>query len=191
MKGALLWLVAAALSGCASYQGSARDVASSQVVADPGWRRIDGVQWVRQTGTKDCGAAALSMVLEYWEQPRPLQGAERAAIDAALRSSPSQGLPAGELRDYARKQGFQAYVFSGTLADLQHEIELQRPVIVGVHKQVSSRESLAHYEVVVGLHPERQLVLTLDPARGLRENELSAFLSEWEEAEHTTLVVMR
>ena len=66
-----------------------------------------------------------------------------------------------------------------------------RPVIVGVHKQLSSREALAHYEVVVGLHPKRQLVLTLDPAHGLRENQLSAFLSEWERAEHTTLVVMR
>lgn len=191
MRAALLWLGAAALSGCASYQGSARDVASSQVVADPGWQRIEGVQWVRQTGTKDCGAAALSMVLEYWEQPRPAAAAERATIDAALRSSPSQGLPAGGLRDYARRQGFQAYVFAGTLADLEHEIELQRPVIVGVHKQLSSREALAHYEVVVGLHAKRQLVLTLDPAHGLRENQLSAFISEWERAEHTTLVVMR
>jgi hypothetical protein len=82
-------------------------------------------------------------------------------------------------------------VFSGTLADLQHEIELQRPVIVGVHKLLSSREALAHYEVVVGLQPERQLVLTLDPAHGLRENRWSAFLSEWESAGHTMLVVMR
>jgi len=191
VRAALFWLGAAMLSGCASYQGSARDVASSQVAADPGWSRIEGVHWVRQTGTKDCGAAALSMVLEYWQQPRPAPAAERATIDQALRQSPSQGLPAGELRDYARQQGFQAYVFSGTLADLEHELELQRPVIVGVLKQLSSRESLAHYEVVVGIHPKRQLVLTLDPAHGLRENQLSAFLSEWESAEHTTLVVMR
>jgi len=190
VRAALFWLGAAALVGCASYQGSARDVAPSQVVADAGWRRVDGVQWVRQKGTKDCGAAALSMVLGYWAE-KPAAAADRAAIDASLRHSPGQGLAAGELRDYARHQGFQAYVFSGTLADIEHEIELRRPVIVGVHKPLSSREVLAHYEVVVGLHPERQLVLTLDPAHGLRENRISAFLSEWEEAGHTTLVVMR
>jgi len=190
VRAALLWLGAAALVGCASYQGSAHNVAPSQVVADAGWRRVDGVEWVRQKGTKDCGAAALSMVLEYWAG-KPAAAADRAAIDAALRHSAGQGLLAGELRDYARQQGYQAYVFSGTLADLEHEIELRRPVIVGVHKPLSSREVLAHYEVVVGLHPERQLVLTLDPAHGLRENRISAFLSEWEDAGHTTLVVMR
>jgi predicted double-glycine peptidase len=189
VKASLIWLGAMAL-GCASYQGTARDVASSQVAAEQGWRRIDGVELVRQKGTKDCGAAALSMVLEYWESA-PNAGAERTAIDAALRQSAGQGLLAGELRDYARQQGFQAYVFAGTLDDIRHEIEAQRPVIVGVHKPLSSREALAHYEVVIGLHPERELVLTLDPAHGLRENQLSAFLSEWEDAGHTTLVVMR
>ena len=187
-------LVLGALSsGCASYQGTARSVAPDTLRADNGWQRIEGVPEVHQRGAKDCGAAALSAVLGYWRRPAPAPS--RAEIDSALRSAPEQGssgdgLSAGALRDYARRQGLQAYVFHGTFDDLQHELAQGRPVIVGVHKALSSREYLAHYEVVLGYHPTRERVLTLDPAHGLREYPKTGFLEEWERARHTTLVVM-
>lgn len=182
-------LVLGALSwGCASYQSTARSVAPDTVRADGGWQRVEGVPAVHQRGAKDCGAAALSAVLGYWSKTAPAPS--RAQIDSALRSAPEQGLSAGALRDYARRQGLQAYVFHGTFADLQHELSLGRPVIVGVHKALSSREYLAHYEVVLGYHPARERVLTLDPAHGLREYPKSGFLAEWERTRHTTLVVM-
>lgn len=182
-------VVVGALSvGCASYQGTARSVAPDAVRADAGWQRIEGVPAVHQRGAKDCGAAALSAVLGYWR--RPQAPPSRAEIDSALRKAPEQGLSAGALRDYARGQGLQAYVFHGTFADLQHELSLGRPVIVGVHKALSSREYLAHYEVVLGYHPTRERVLTLDPAHGLREYPKSGFLTEWQRTKHTTLVVM-
>jgi predicted double-glycine peptidase len=175
--------------GCISYQGSARSVAPSTVRADAGWRRIDHLPLVHQTGAKDCGAAALSAVLTYWRRPPIAPALQRANIDAALRRNPSEGLSAGALRDYARKQGFRAYVFNGELKDLQHEIEVGRPVIVGVHKALSSKEVLSHYEVVLGFHEREQLVLTYDPARGLSSNRLSGFLDEWKRGGRTTLVV--
>lgn len=176
--------------GCISYRGSAQDVTPSTVRADSGWRRIEHVPSVHQKGAKDCGAAALSAVLEFWRQPASPPALERDHIDAALRKKPDEGLSAGALRDYARKQGFHAYVFNGQVADLTHEIEAGRPVIVGVHKALSSKEFLSHYEVVLGFHRQQQLVLTFDPAHGLRENRLSGFLEEWQRSGRTTLVVL-
>jgi ABC-type bacteriocin/lantibiotic exporter with double-glycine peptidase domain len=164
-------------------------VASSGVAADSGWIRVEHLPPVRQAGAKDCGAAVLSSVLHYWERS-PSPAAERSAIDAALRQDPKQGLSAGALRNYARAQGFRAFVFQGTLADLNHEVAQGRPVIVGVHKALSDGKALTHYEVFLGIHPQKQLVLTFDPARGLEENSLAGFLQEWDGSGQVTLVVL-
>ena len=155
----------------------------------PGWVRLDQVELVRQKGIKDCGAAALSMVLEYHE-PKGPPALRREAIDAALREEPGKGLSAGQLRDYARAHGFDAFVIKGSFEDLRHEVDAGRPVIVGVLKPLTSGEALSHYEVFVGYHPDRDDVLTLDPARGLREFDLEGFEAEWEAAGFVTLVVM-
>jgi len=155
----------------------------------PGWVRLEHVNLVRQKGIKDCGSAALSTVLEYHEPGGPATF-DRAAIDKALREQPGVGLSAGQLRDYARSQGFDAFVIQGSFEDLRHEVQAGRPVIVGVHKPVSSGEALAHYEVFVGYHPDREEVLTLDPARGLRQFPIDGFLEEWKSAGLVALVIM-
>jgi ABC-type bacteriocin/lantibiotic exporter with double-glycine peptidase domain len=178
-----------AITGCASYRGSSREVSAAAISRETGWVRVDGVKLVRQKGTKDCGSAALSTVLEYL-QPGGPASLDRAAIDAALREEPGRGLAAGQLRDYARSHGFDAFVIQGSFKDLEHEIDEGRPVIVGVHKPLSSGEALAHYEVFVGYHPERDEVLTLDPARGMRQFDVKGFLKEWESTGHVTIVVM-
>jgi ABC-type bacteriocin/lantibiotic exporter with double-glycine peptidase domain len=155
----------------------------------PGWVRLEHVKLVRQKGIKDCGSAALSTVLEYHEPGGPAT-LHRAAIDTALREEPGLGLSAGQLRDYARSHGFDAFVIQGAFDDLTHEVRAGRPVIVGVHKPLSSGEALAHYEVFVGYHPQRHEVLTLDPARGLRQFPVDGFLQEWESTGFVALVVM-
>ena len=155
----------------------------------PGWVRLEHVKLVRQKGIKDCGSAALSTVLEYHEPGGPA-ALERAAIDTALREEPGKGLSAGQLRDYARAHGFDAFVIQGAFDDLTHEVQAGRPVIVGVHKPLSSGEALAHYEVFVGYHAERREVLTLDPARGLRQFPIDGFMQEWQSAGLVALVIM-
>lgn len=182
-------MFALGLAGCASYRGTARDADAEVIAREAGWRRVQDVPFVPQRGEKDCGAAVLSSVLAY-HAPELGEASERGAIDRALRASPGQGLLASDLRDYARRRGLSAFVFKGTFADLEHEIAHNRPVIVGVHKPLSSNEALAHYEVFVGYHPEKELVLTLDPAEGLRENELVGFLEEWQRAGEVALVVL-
>jgi len=190
LRYALLGLLAlGSVTGCASYRGSSHEVSSATLAEQPGWVRLDQVKLVRQKGIKDCGSAALSMVLGYLEPSGP--GAlDRAAIDASLREEPGKGLAAGELRDYARAHGFDAFVIQGAFDDLKHEVDAGRPVIVGVHKPLSSGETLAHYEVFVGYHSEQGHVLTLDPARGLREFALDGFMSEWQAAGQVAIVVM-
>jgi ABC-type bacteriocin/lantibiotic exporter with double-glycine peptidase domain len=189
-RSALVGLLAlSSVSGCASYRGSSREASPAVLAQQPGWVRLDQVKLVRQKGIKDCGSAALSTVLRYLEPDGPA-ALDRAAIDFNLREEPGRGLSAGQLRDYARERGFDAFVIQGAFEDLTHEVKEGRPVIVGVLKPMSSGEALAHYEVFIGYHPDKQEVLTLDPARGLRQFDVKGFLEEWKAAGHVTLVVM-
>lgn len=182
-------LALGSVSACASYKGASREVSAGTLTEQPGWVRLEDVTLVRQKGIKDCGSAALATVFGYLKPGGPA-ALRREAIDFSLREEPGRGLAAGQLRDYARSRGFDSFVIKGEVTDLEHEVEAGRPVIVGVLKPVSSGESLAHYEVFVGFNRERQEVLTLDPARGLRRFELSGFMEEWSAAGQVALVVM-
>jgi ABC-type bacteriocin/lantibiotic exporter with double-glycine peptidase domain len=175
--------VGGALAGC--YTGSAHTVTPAAIGADPGWLVVRGVPFFEQTGERDCGAAALAMVLQYWEvSVTPDQ------IAVAHPGSRGQGLRAGQLRDFARTHGLEAFVIAGQPADLKGELERGRPVIVGLGKPYGPK-NLAHYEVLVGLHRDRQGVLTLDPDHGWRENTLEGFAAEWAAGQQLLLVVFR
>jgi ABC-type bacteriocin/lantibiotic exporter with double-glycine peptidase domain len=172
------------LGGC--YTGLAHPVSPAQIARDPGWLLVRAVPFHEQRAENDCGAAALAMVLQYWGLPvTPIQ------ITAAHAPVPQgHGLRAGELRDFSRSRGLQAFLVHGQLDDLTSELARNRPVIVGLGKP-HGRAVYAHYEVVVGLHAARQRVLTLDPARGWRENSWTAFQAEWAAATNLLLVVFR
>jgi len=165
---------ALASAGCgAAYQGTAVDTEKSVLAREPGWVWVSGVTDVRQAGDKDCGAAALSAVLGYWGQARAPD-----AIETALHRAKGQGLRAGELVSYARDAGFESHVFYADLGDVTAELRGGRPAIVGVAKRYG-QDTLAHYEVVVGVHPISKSVLTLDPANGWRRNTVDGFNAEW------------
>jgi ABC-type bacteriocin/lantibiotic exporter with double-glycine peptidase domain len=144
---------------------------------------VQGVPIVRQRSQKDCGAAALAAVLEYWGKPTAQE-----RISAAVETS-SLGIRAGELQRYAESAGLKAFVFNGAFEDLTHELQSGRPAIVGMAKPIGGDRALAHYEIVVGYHPKTHRVLTIDPAEGLRENTLVGFMTEWQPTERLTLVV--
>jgi ABC-type bacteriocin/lantibiotic exporter with double-glycine peptidase domain len=170
------------LAGC--YAGTAHTVTARQIAADPGWLVVPDVPLIRQSGTSDCGAAALAMVLAHWQRPIPLD--EITARDPA---ASSKGWKAGQLRDLARERGLQSFVVSGQLGDLNHEISQGRPVMVGVVKRYGDK-ALAHYEVVIGIHREKRRILTLDPADGWREDSLEGFAKEWVPTKQVTLVFL-
>jgi ABC-type bacteriocin/lantibiotic exporter with double-glycine peptidase domain len=171
------------VSSCATYRGTAAPAESALPAREPGWIWVSGVPAVEQEEDKDCGAAALAAVLGYW-------GARTKPDDVwkAVRRAPDDRVAAAELTAYARSHGFDAYVFHGTVADIEKELGEGRPVIVGVAKPYGDRW-LKHYEVVAGFHPGSRAVLTFDPARGWSKNSLPGFFAEWEPVGRILIVV--
>ena len=179
-------------SGGCGYRGSAVDASPHAVAAEPGWITVRGVPLVEQEGKSDCGAAALTMLLAFWGNDASL-----AETAGALPPAPDGGgQRAGDLRDLARARGLEAFLVRGEFADLEEQLVKGRPVLVGLRKPVGlprgkRQRVLSHYELVVGIHPARRQILTLDPAEGLRRNSLEGFAREWEPAERLALIAFR
>jgi ABC-type bacteriocin/lantibiotic exporter with double-glycine peptidase domain len=146
---------------------------------------VDAVPFVHQRSESDCGAAALAMMLSYWGAPLTID-----QILAVHPTSRDRGIKAGQLRDLARSKGLQAFVIKGQVTDLLVELQRRRPVLVGLAKPYGDK-ALTHYEVVVGLHRERRLILTLDPAHGWRQNTIEGFAREWVPTEQVSIVMFR
>jgi len=177
-------IAAAALAGC--YAGTARDVSPQRIAADPSWQVVRDVPFVAQHDDRDCGAAAVAMVLAYWRAP-----ATPSEMVALAGLAEAEGIRAGALRDIARRKGLEAFVVAGTPADLADQLARGRPVLVGVAKPLSNGRAVTHYEVVVGINRARRLILTLDPARGMRENSYEGFAREWVATKQVTIVIFR
>lgn len=71
-----------------------------------------------------------------------------------------------------------------------HALNVKSGLIVGLARS-AGRTAIGHYEVVIGYHPARRRILTLDPAAGWRESSFEAFAAEWAGAQQLALVVFR
>ncbi|HLY75113.1 MAG TPA: cysteine peptidase family C39 domain-containing protein [Planctomycetota bacterium] len=167
------------LAGC-GYLGEAKDFDPAELASEPGWIAVSGVPVELQKRAEDCGTAALSMVFEYWRIP--LEGVKSDALLV-----PGKGTAARDLRDLGRKNGLESYLIHGEWSDLRNEVSRGHPVIVGLLK-LGRSGLVTHYEVVVAIHPDRDLVVTHDPACGWRQNSRSGFQKEWDPAGYLTLV---
>ena len=177
-------LAALVLAGCSTYLGGSRPIDPSELAA-PGWIAVTNVPQIAQREEMDCGAAALASVLAHW---KVVQGIEE--VRTACPPDPERGIEAGALRDFARKKGLQAYLIEGDFKVFEKELARGRPVLVGMFKRTLGG-LVTHFEVVVGYHPGRKLVATLDPSLGARVNDETGFDEEWELAKRLTLVVFR
>jgi ABC-type bacteriocin/lantibiotic exporter with double-glycine peptidase domain len=169
------------LSACNVYSGSATTLQANELHQEAGWLYVEGVPELRQAHELDCGPTALAMVLGYYSagnQERVL-----GELSAEQRAS------VAELRDLAKRYGFNAFIVQGKPEDLVYELRNHRPVIVGMAKPTTSG-AVTHYEVVVGVNKDSQRIATLDPAVGLRQNSFTGFLSEWQATERVLLVVI-
>jgi ABC-type bacteriocin/lantibiotic exporter with double-glycine peptidase domain len=171
-------------AGCILSLGSAEPTTQQELQAEQGWILVDDVHHVAQEHDEDCGAAALSSVLARWGVDVPV-----ATLREECTKPDVPGLLAGELRDAARRRGLSAYVFEGSLADIEHELRRGRPVVVGLVKSLGPI-SATHYEVIVGLRPDAE-VAAVDPAQGLVRDTLTTFAAEWAATRGVTLVVFR
>lgn len=167
-------------TGCL-YQGQAESIGSKELAA-PHRDHVDEFPVLRQEGEKDCGAAALAATLRYWGvelEPKDVREALGAPSDTPLR--------AGDLRDYARRLGFDAFLVRGEPEDLRRELRAQRPVIVGMLKPYVGDQWFAHYEVVTAVGADD--VITMDPGSGWRRYPLPGFDAEWRRTKHLTLII--
>jgi ABC-type bacteriocin/lantibiotic exporter with double-glycine peptidase domain len=180
---ALLRIALAVLSlGCASYGGTAKPAQPAVVEREGEWIIVRDYPEVLQAKNDDCGAAALASVLRFWGHP-----ATPGSILGAVGRSDHR-LRAGDMANYARKQGLHSYVFYGTMTDIVHELKRGRPIIVGLGKQFEAKKALSHYEVVIGYEPKKKLVLLLDPGRGFQVDTLQGFAEEWSRTKGVTIV---
>ncbi len=176
-------IAAIASVGCAVYPGTARPASIDDLRGEEGWVLLESVPYVRQVSEKGCGAACLAMVLGHWGSGSPVD-----SIESECGGAGQDGIKASALREAAKRRGLSAYLFQGSVTDLEHELSRGRPVIVGVAKPHGDGFT-AHFEVVVGLHRRRERIAMLDPAVGLMCDSLAGFENEWRLTKGVTLVV--
>lgn len=127
-----------------------------------------------------CGAASLSMVMQYWAEKHAVAASvdsDVMRIQHELFVPRAHGIPAVAMSEYLRQHGFQAFAFAGKWSDLEAQISKGRPLIVALRPQ-GQRE--LHYVVIVGVDSAHGLVTMNDPAeRKLLNEERARFEKEW------------
>ncbi len=162
---------------------------SSAVAAGAGlWLNVP---FVRQQA-EGCGAASISMVMQYWLKNPPEHtppAADVARIQRQLFNPHAKGIYASDMERYFRQNGFRVFAFRGTLDDLSHHLAKGRPLIVCL--QDSGRSGPLHYVVVVGLERHDGVVLVNDPAqRKLLKMDLGNFEKRWRPMHNWTLLAV-
>jgi ABC-type bacteriocin/lantibiotic exporter with double-glycine peptidase domain len=139
-----------------------------------------------------CGSASLSMVMQYWSRAQgraPGEAAEAGKIQAALYSQAAGGIFASAMVRYLQEHGFRAFVFSGSLAELEEQLSKGRPLIVALAP--NDGKSARHYVVVAGVNGPQEFVLVNDPAqRKLSKRKRESFEKEWTAANNWTLLAL-
>ena len=177
-RSAVFLLMLAAVPGLRFMQAQARDSV---------W--VD-VPFVAQQG-EGCGAAAIAMVMQYWDRERSHAAgpaADYANIDKALYSPKAHGIYASAMERYFREHGYTVFAFAGEAGDLTQHLTKGRPLIAALQPGMGQP---LHYVVVAGVDPERHTVLVNDPAqRKLMREDAVRFEQEWKAAGRWTLLAV-
>jgi len=165
-------------------------VALSSAVAVGAGLWLD-VPFVRQQA-EGCGAATISMVMQYWLKNPPERippAADAVRIQHELFNPHAKGIYASDMERYFRQNGFRVFAFRGTLDDLSHHLAEGRPLIVCL--QDSGKSGPLHYVVVVGLENQDGIVWSNDPAqRKLLKMDLGNFEKRWRAMHNWTLLAV-
>lgn len=148
------------------------------------------VPFVRQV-KEGCGAASISMVMQFWaqQQGHPAgEASDAGRIQQVLYSKEGHGIYAADLENYLKESGFRTFAFRGEFPDLKQHLEKGRPLIVALKPRGGAP---LHYVVVTGLDSNQQVVLINDPAqRKLLKQDQSSFEREWSGAGKWTLLAV-
>lgn len=136
-----------------------------------------------------CGAAAISMVMQYWaaqQKSAAPQASNVEAIQQALYDRRSHGIPASAMQAWFKDHGYRAFAVNGTWSDLREHLSKGRPLIAAIRPD-GQRE--LHYVVLDGLDDARGIVTMNDPAvRKLLTEERAQFERDWS-ATHNWLLL--
>ena len=176
-----------------SHLRPALAVLGAAALAIPLWA---GAQWIDvpfvSQPPEGCGAAVISMVMQYWsgqDGHPPAQSAEVARIQAELFSAKDRGISNRAMRRYFEEHGYRAFEYRGDWNDLRRQIGLGRPLIVAVAPE--GPRSPLHYVVVAGVDPDRGYAFLNDPAQGkLLRVSRQAFETDWKAIDHWTLLAV-
>ncbi len=139
-----------------------------------------------------CGAASISMVMQYWNREKDEQLSARAdprAIQQVLFSKEAKGIFASAMKRYFEEAGFRAFAFKGEWVDLKNHLFKGRPLIVCLRG--SGRGDPLHYVVVTGLDYQQNFIFVNDPARRkLLRLDRSSFEKSWGAAGNWTLLAL-
>lgn len=155
-------------------------VAAAAQTAQAIWIDVPFVQQPRE----GCGAASVSMVMQYWaHQTGQPAGADSGVetsveeIEHAIYSPKAHGILASSMEGYLRQHGYQVFALNGRWSDFETELRKGRPLIVALRPE---GQTALHYVVVDGVDPGRGLVTMNDPAeRKLLSQERAAFEKDW------------
>ncbi len=138
-----------------------------------------------------CGAAAIAMVMQYWQHHEGLPADGNAAyeqIERKLFSRRVHGIYASAMERYFRQNGYRVFAFEGQRADLEREIAKGRPLIAALKPEAGDE---LHYVVVVGVDEPDGLILVNDPAqRKLLKEDQTAFEHAWKATGNWTLLAV-
>jgi ABC-type bacteriocin/lantibiotic exporter with double-glycine peptidase domain len=124
------------------------------------------VPYVKQT-EDGCGAAAISMLLQYWNAHGAGIDAQRfdaSAIQKQLYSRKDRGIHASDMERYLKESGFRVFPLNGDWKDLLEQLKQGRPLIASL--QPGRTKTPLHYVVVTGIDWRNGAVFVNDPARG-------------------------
>ena len=126
-----------------------------------------------------CGDAAITMVIEYWQQKLHQAGEVPVDADAVLRALPPgrHGVSATAMLNYFQQHNYRAFAYVGDWGEVEQEIAKGRPLIAALKPE--GGEAL-HYVVVVGVDDPDAVILLNDPAqRKLLKEARAQFEREW------------
>jgi uncharacterized protein YvpB len=147
------------------------------------------VPFVRQQ-KYGCGAAAIAMVMQYWQQhgAPATAGADYDRIQSTLYSRRAHGIYASAMEQYFRDNRYRVFAFSGQWSDFARELAKGRPLVAAV-RPTAAKE--LHYVVVVGLDEPEHVVLVNDPQqRKLLKESKSTFARDWKATGNWTLLAV-
>jgi predicted double-glycine peptidase len=137
------------------------------------------VPYVRQQ-KQGCGAAAVAMVMQYWQiQGVPLRAraADPMFVYQMLYDPSLRGESGADMMRYLRDHAFDAFGIDADWNDVAGNLARGRPVILCVRPN-GSRNSL-HFVVAVGLDDDGRVTIH-DPARGPNlRMRVSSLDQEW------------